>query len=873
MNRPPLIPSWLLSRLLDADSYEAVAGDLDEEYSRRASVSGGFAASIWYWRAALQSIVACRISGQRVNEARRMDFDGGAPASLRDLARPALRQFRDHPVYAFATTSTLALAIGVGCASLAVVKRAFFDPLPYPDGGALVSLLTEIDGNTSAVSPHVLEDLKNSHPPLTEFASIRPRGFAYLSPQGTETVNGNLVTADYFSLLGVTPAMGRVFTASEPDAAVVSWKFWNERLAADPAVIGRSIVIDGRAHSITGVLRADFLPPYWSTAELWLPLDVVAVLADVRPRRTLTVLARRAEHVNDEALRSFLSVFSANMRQQHPGMHGNQAWVAIPLRDELVGPARPALLGVGAAALVLLLIVGTNIAGLSTAHAAATMQQVAIRAALGATRARLLAEQLAESLVLALVGSLLGVWLAGAIVGVLVSYQELFLSRMARFELGLDIALGGVAAGMAIGVGAAVLPRLVVRADPSDSLRAARGFAGSIRMTKVRGGLVVAQVAMALVLLVGAGLVVRTVRHLATLDLGFNPSDLAIVSLNLPGARYESRESQLEFERAILERVSQLPGVTAASASVGFPIVGGMMASLQLKTAPADEARNEIAYLSVAPDFMQMIGARLIAGRHLEPTDRAHTERVVVINETMARMFWPQGNAIGSQVYIGPGPATTQWITVVGIIADMRTHGPTELVRPAAFGSTLQYSWPRRHISVRADRDRLATIGTDLRAAIRAIDPNIPAATLMPVEILIADRTAWHRLISLALALFSGVAVVLCVSGLYAVVALTSRMRRREYAVRIALGARGGQVRWLVMQHAFILVAVGTVVGVAAAGFGTRVLTGLLHGVTPVDGPVFAGAVALLIALAAAAAWQPARYAGRVDPVEALKSE
>jgi putative ABC transport system permease protein len=873
IGRPPAAATWLLARLLDGESYEAVAGDLDEEFCRVAAARGRAAAARWYWRAAAQSVVSCRITGRRVAEARRMDFDAGPRLSARDLLRPALRQFRDHPIYAVATSGTLALAIGVGCASFAVVKRAFLDPLPYPDDRTLVSLLTEINGDTSAVSPHVLEDLRGSRPPLTAFAAIRPRAFTYVTDQGTETALGNLVTADYFALLGVAPAMGRTFSDREPDAALVSWRFWNERLGADPAVIGRSIMLDGRARVVTGVLSPDFFGPYWSTAEVWLPLDMAPLMADVRQRRPLTILARRAAGTSQASLDAFMTVFSSNLQRRHPAVHGNQAWVAVPLRDELVGRSRPALLGAGAAAILLLLIVAANIAGLSTAHAAATTHHVAIRAALGATRGRLFAEQLTEILVLALAGSVAGIWLARFVIQILTQYQEQFLGRLARFALDPVIVICGIAAGLVIGVTAALVPRSVIHTQPSSSLRAARGSSASVRLTRLRGGLVIAQVALALVLLVGAGLVVRTVSHLAALDLGFNPDGLAVAQINLPGQRYESRDAQLEFERAVVERVSQIPGVESASASVGFPIVGGMMAGLVLRGEPADAAAHEIAYLSVAPDFLPQIGARLIAGRPLSTGDRAHTAPVVVINEAMARLYWPQGNAIGSQVHIGPGTPDEAWITIVGVVADMRTHGPTEIVRPAAYGSTWQYSWPRRHISVRTAPGRMATLGPEVRAAIRAVDPGIPAATLTPVHRMISDRTASHRLISLALTLFSGVALVLCICGLYAVVALTSRLRRREYAVRIALGARGEQVRLLVLRHAFVLVAAGTALGIAGAAVSTRILTGFLHGVTPIDPPVFAGAAALLIALATAAAWQPARHAGRVDPVETLKAE
>jgi putative ABC transport system permease protein len=269
---------------------------------------------------------------------------------------------------------------------------------------------------------------------------------------------------------------------------------------------------------------------------------------------------------------------------------------------------------------------------------------------------------------------------------------------------------------------------------------------------------------------------------------------------------------------------------------------------------------------------MSSIGARIVAGRDLLASDQLASERVVLVNETMARMFWPNGDAVGSQVYIGPG-RPDRWITVVGIVADFRTHGPTERIRPASFGSTHQYSWPRRNITVRVAGAMPATLAADLRAAIHGIDPAIPAGTVSTFDTFIAERTARHRLASLALTLFGALALVLCACGLYAVVALTSRLRQREYAIRIALGARAADVRWLVFRQAALIAGIGTTVGVAGAVGGTRILDGLLHGVSALDGPIFITAVAALLLLAAIAAWQPARLAARVDPIETLKSE
>jgi putative ABC transport system permease protein len=875
MKHPPAIPAWLLLRLLDTESYEAVAGDLEEEYHARRESSGPAAASARYWMAAMRSIVACRITEQRRIERRPMDFDASGGVTMRDLITPALRQFRHHPLYALATVATLALAIGVGAVTLTVVKRAYFDALPYREDARLHSLLTSTDGSTSAVSAHVFQDLRASQSPFAGLAGVRPTGMAYAAPNFTESVLGNEVEADYFSVLGVTPAIGRIWTPAERDAIVISWKFWQEKLDGDPNVITRSIVIDGRPRTIAGVLAQDFVPPYFSGTVVWAPLDMPTLLEDVRARRTLTVITRRDDHSSQADVDAYLAIFSANQQRQHPSIHGNQSWVAPSLRDELVGSSRPAVLGAGAAALLLMLIVTANIAGLSTAHAAATRQQVAIRSALGATRSRLFGEQLVETMMLTLLGSALGVFLAYGLTQMVARYQQQFLARLAPITLDAQTMTAALATGMLIGFVAALLPRRFMGAQPSDALRVSRGGSIDRRLSRARMALVTAQVALALVLLVGAGLLIRTVQHLATLDMGFNPDGLVSMQVNLPQPKYRTPESQTQFERDVVERVSQIHGVQSATASVGIPIVGGMMAGLTFKGDPAGTAPREVAYLSVAPDFMRQIGARIVAGRDLLPSDHRGAPRVVLVNETMARMHWPNGDAVGSSVFIGAGaPARPdQWITVVGIVADFRTHGPTERILPASYGSTLQYSWPRRHITVRVAGAMPPSLAADMRAAIHGIDPAIPAGTVGTFDAFITERTARHRLASLALTLFGSLALVLCACGLYAVVALTSRLRQREFAIRMALGAGTNDVRWLVVRQAMLIAVVGTAAGFAAAIAGTRILEGLLHGVGALDRPIFAAAGGVLLLMGAMAAWQPARLAARVDPIETLKAE
>jgi predicted permease len=868
---PPRVAEWLLLRLLDDDSRESVAGDLEEEYRRVAGRAGREAASRWYWPAVVRSIIACRVTGHRVPETRRFDYDASARASLRDRLRPALRQFRDQPLYSLACVGTLALAVGAACVSLAVVKRAFIDPLPYRGDHELVSLLTFSEGMTSALSPHVLVDLRASDPPLLEFAPIRPTGVAYTVGGATETLGVSFVSLDYFALLGVSPALGRVWTAQEPDAIVVSSAFWRDKLGRDPSAVGSAIVVEGRPRVVVGIMAPDFMPPYFQATDAWAPIDMPTLLADLRGRRTLTVLARRAPGATQQDVDAYLALFSTQLQDRFPE-HRGQVWVARSLRAELVGSSQPALVGTAAAAALLLLIVGASIAGLSTAQTIAARHQLVVRAALGATKGRLFAEHFVEGVVLAFAGSIAGVWIAYGLITIVDGYQRFFLPRLMPITLDNASVAVAVVAGVSIGLVAMLLPRAAIGAAPADVLRSARGSAGSVKVTTTRAALVVAQVAIAIVLLVGAGLLVRTVQHLSQRDLGFDSHGLTWMQVNLPGTRYQPPAAQIQFERDVLERMRQIPGVKSAMSSVGFPLWGGMMAGLGIKGDPPGTPRREVAYLSVSPNFVADIGARIVAGRDLLPTDTYNTTRVAVINETMARLFWPDGNAVGTEVQIGAGSPNDRWITIVGIMADMRAHGLTEIIRPTAFGTTLQYTWPRRHLAVRTEVPN-STLATELRSAIQAVDPSVSLGVVTSSGQVLENSMARPRLVMLALSLFGIVALVLCISGLYAVIVLSSQQRRREYAIRVALGARRGGVRWMVVRQALMMAGAGAAVGLGVAALATRALQGVLHGVQPVDALTFTAAALTLLGLAIMAAWFPARQAERVNPIETLRAE
>jgi putative ABC transport system permease protein len=798
------------------------------------------------------------------------------PLRVVDLLLGSVRQLRRQRLYAAACIATLALGVAAATSSLAVVKQAFVDPLPYQNGDRLVSLLTATETGVSAMSAHVLENVRaDRSAPLDAFAPIRPLAHTFAGAEGAESIGINAVTPEYFETLGVQPAIGRTWAADEKDAVVVSWPFWQRVLGGNPSAIGRRLAFDNGTRTVVGVLPKDFLPPYFVRTDAWVPLDVAALLADpARGRRTLTVLARQAPGRTKAEVDAYLQTFTTTLRQQDPVIFGRLAIVARSLRHELVGTARPALLGTAAAAIILLLVVCANIAGLSAAQATARQRQYAIRAALGASRARMLAERFADSLVVAVVGSAAGGWLAVTIVTLVAGYQQQFLERMAPIVLDTPTLSIGIAVGIVAGVAASLLPQgALAGARPLDSLRSDRGSSADPRLARARSALVVAQVALAVVLVAGAGLLVRTVTNLSTMNLGFRSENMTTLYVNLMGPRYASDDSQIQFERDALQALERIPSVTAATASVGVPVVGGMMASLTIEGRSNDSGVNEIAYFSLAPGFLSAFEVPLKVGRPLLTTDDGKAPRVVLINETMARMFWPKGDAVGARVYIGPGaPPVGRWITVIGVVADMRQHGPTEWIRPAAFGSTLQYSWPRRYLTVRTSGPA-AGLAADMRAAIRGIDPSIAVMNLSPLDDLISQRTARHRLAMLALGFFGVVAVVLCAFGLYAVVALTSQLRRREYAIRMALGETDRGVRWLVVRHALRLALAGGALGVVAAGALTSLLRGLLHGVEPLDPGTFGSAALAILTVAVIAAWLPARQAARGNPVDALKAD
>lgn len=861
--QPPRLATWLLQRRLTAEAFEIIAGDLDEGLQQLPRHCSAMRARWWYWRMAARTITTYRPHARTPSV-----FSG-----LGTEGKHAWRQFRHHPLYALASVGTLAMAIAAAGATGTVVKQALLDPLPYPDGDRVVMIRTATDGPFSATSVHVVEDLRAARHLFSAVAPVFNSTSVFSTATGSENVAGHTVTLDYFDLFGVRPALGRLWAPGERHVVIISWRFWQRVLGGDPAVVGTSISLSGQPVQIIAVLPEAFVPPFYPASDLWRPAEIAPLLAaQSRDVRTSTPFARLAAGVDPAQLDAAMDTFSRGLLAAYPTVHERQAWTAELLRNELVGPTRPALIGAMAAGVILLLTVLSNLAGLSAARALHDRQQTSVRTALGASRARLVMGPILESMLNAGLGSAAGVLLAYGLVAIAASYQAQFLGRLPTLAMDLSTMFITAAVGLVAGTGAAALPRILVgRGRSSEAVRAPRDGASSRASATVRAALVTGQVALTVILLVGAGLLVRTVYHLSTMRLGFDGGDLTVVHVLLRGERYASDAAQIAFERNVLERLSQNPLVTAASGSVGIPVIGGTGASLRIRDRPADGVLTEVAYLSVSPEFSATWRTHLIKGRDLLTSDTLDSPPVVIINETMARRFWPQGDALGARIRLGPDPESP-WITVVGITGDVRQHGPTQDIRPTAFGSTLQYSWPRRHLTIRSAAD-VGTAAAIIREAIHAEDPTLVPGQASSVQGYIDERTGQYRLFMLTLTVLGATALVVCGFGLFVVITLTSRQRRREYAIRIALGAPRTQVTWLVLRQAIVLTAVGAALGLAVAAAGTRIISGALHGVAPTDAPTFVVTTAIVFLLSAAAAWWPARQADRINPTDVLRLE
>ncbi|QSQ12311.1 ABC transporter permease [Myxococcus landrumensis] len=798
---------------------------------------------------------------------------------LRDL-RYTLRSLRASPGFTLVAVLALALGIGANSAMFSVVNGVLLTPPPYAEPERLVILSTDIQSAG-------LEDVGISVPEYQDFATL-PRVFssaaAFTWRDMTLTGGGAAQrfgvvhgTSTLLPTLGVTPMLGRGFTEEEakPGAqkvVVLTHKAWRAHFAEDPGVLGRTMQLDGEPYTVVGVLPRGVAYPL--TAELYVPLVPREELLHSRTDRLFSSLLRMKPGVTMEQVRADVARISQEMSTGEPRYQGIGWSLRIThLEDRVVGKVRGTLwLLLGAVGFVLL-VACSSVANLLLARAAAREREVSIRAALGASRGQLVAQFLTESLVLSVVGGALGLLLAMWGTDALLAFVGNGLPRVSQVRLDLTSVAFTVGVTLLTGLVFGLVPALQSsRADLNATMREGSRGTESGRSARLRSGLVVGQVALALVLLVGAGLVMKSLLALHEVDEGFTPEGVLTGRLSLASSRYSEPSHKLAFQRDLLERLKSLPGVESVGLTDLLPLGGTASRGLEVESRPSvpGEVAPAVDFRVASPGYLRTLNVKLLQGRLHEGLGELNGPSEVVINKTFADLYWPQGNALGQRLALEP---KTGWSTVVGIVDDLREWGLAVPARPAAYWSLSAIPTAYLGLAVRVKSGAPESVRSAVEAELRALDSDVPLYNVAPLSRLVDESIGSRSLSAWLMGLFAATALLLAALGIAGVVGYGVTRRTREMGIRMALGAARSDVLLLVLRQGLKLAGLGVAVGLAMSLVLARFMGAMLYGVTAYDPWTFLGVAALLSTVALLATWLPARRASSVDPIISLRSE
>jgi putative ABC transport system permease protein len=798
--------------------------------------------------------------------------------------RYGLRMLLGKPGFTLVAVITLALGIGANAAIFSVINSVLLRPLPYPQPERLVWIWGT---NPSA-------DIKQESASLPDFVDWKAQsqsfaalgGFANFSPILTgagepERLTGAVVTDGFFSTLGVSPQLGRAFTSDEdrPGAqrvVVLSHGLWQRRFGGDPQIAGQKITLNGNPYMIVGVMPPGFkhpLPGMRLPVEVWAPLGLDPAKTG-RRSDFLGVIARLKPGVVIEQARAEMNALMGRLETQYPNTNRGWGVIVLPLLERFVGELRPTLYLLLAAVGFLLLIACANVANLLLARATVRQREVAIRSALGAGRWRIVRQLLTESALLSLLGGAVGLLLAKWGMDALIGASPATIPRLG--EVSLDWRVLGAAFGVSLvtGVIFGLLPALQA-ANPhlNEALKeGGRGSADTARGKRVRSALVVAEVALALTLLIGAGLLLRSFARLQHVNPGYNAENVLSVGISIPAARYKEGPQVVDFYERLLGQISTMPGAQSAGLVDALPLAGGSYLSFAVEgraLQPTDQPDAE--YRIVSPGYFKAMDIPLIRGRLLSEQDHAQSPFATVISKTMARRYWPNEDPLGKRINLG-NPQTSPWRTIVGIVGDIRNEGLNAEPNPQMYASFTQA--PRHSLSlvVRGMGDPMGLVA-GVRSSVAGLDRDLPLYNVRTLKQMVAESLGRERFGLLLIAIFAGLALLLAGVGVYGVLAYSVTQRTHEIGVRLALGASRRDVLRLIAGQGMKLVLVGVSIGLLAAFALTRLMTGLLYGVSPTDTVTFVSVSALLAVVALAACYVPARRATKVDPMVALRCE
>jgi putative ABC transport system permease protein len=818
---------------------------------------------------------------------------------LNDI-RYGLRQLIKHPAFTIIAILTLALGIGANTAIFSVVNAVLLKPLPFPEPDQLIAVGmtdTRQKGQTdlNSLSYPDFFDFRDQNRTLANIAVYRDLSFALTSEEGATSAHGVKASAEFFDVLGIKPKIGRAFVRDDEQAGggagglkvIISDEFWKKHFSSDPNVTGRTVTLDRRPHTVIGVTPAGFQFPiqndstdfYVTIAEDAANPDGSQPQTKQRGSHSLQAVARLKPASTTAQAQTDLSTIAESLAKQYPDSNTHFGVLAKPLREDMIGDVRTALYVLFGAVVCVLLIANANVANLLLARASARGKEIALRAAMGASRLRIIRQLLTESVLLAALGGGLGLLLAQWGTEALVKTVPQNIPRISNIQLDASVLIFTLLVSLVTGVVFGLVPAWQAsHVDLNSSLKSGSrtGSAGEGK-GRVRNALIMAEVALALVLLISAGLLIQSFARLGRVQPGLRTERLLTARVSLPDVAYPKNENIIGFFDQFLPRIRAIPGVESASTIVPLPLSGSnMVTSFDIEDSPLPEGQRPGAPVRIiSTDYFKTMGIPVRQGRIFDERDRFESAPVVIVNERFAQKYFPGQNIIGKRIQPGfsADDKGDKIREIVGVVGNVKHLSLKNEDSPEMYLSETQIPFNIMSIVIRTSVSNPSAITNSLRKELAAMDATIPLTSVRVFDEYISRSLARPRFNTLLLSIFAGVALILTAIGIYGVLAYSVAQRTSEIGIRIALGAGKSSIFRLIVGQAMTLVGISLVLGLAGAFAATRLLNSLLFGVGASDPGTFAGIVLLVSVVAFVAAWLPARRATRVDPIIALRAE
>ncbi|HEY0003633.1 MAG TPA: ABC transporter permease [Pyrinomonadaceae bacterium] len=795
--------------------------------------------------------------------------------------RYGVRALLKKPGFAVVAVLTLALGIGATSTIFSFANGILLRPLPYQHPERLV-LLDETSVKRGQASmgvsyPNFLDWREQNHV-FEDIATYVENSFTLVGGAEPEQLRGARISSGLFEILGVAPVMGRTIRPEEdrPDnstVVILGNGLWHSRFGANPGIIGQTININSRPHTVIGVMPPDFKFP--QVAELWLPL-ALTTKSWTRNDHGLRAIARLKQGTTLQQAQAEMITIARNIEQQNPVTNEGMSVTVANLRDGLVGDYRQALLILLGVVGFVLLIACVNVANLLLARASTRQKEISIRSALGATRWRIVRQLITESLLLSVTGGALGLILALWGLDLLLAAVPIEFPFWMKFSLDGRVLAFTFAVSLLTGLVFGVVPAWQAsKVNLNETLKEGGRSAASAGRHRLRGLLVIMEVALSLVLLVGAGLMMRSFLRLQQVNTGLNPKNVLTMTVSLPSAKYKEPEKQIAFFQHLLERVHSLPAVESAGAVSNLPLSGSLWGrSLTVEGRPVLSVGEApmINHCVTTPGYFRSMGIPIIAGRDFTEADTKDALQVTLIDERLAREYWPNESPLGKRIRFGPPESNEPWFTIIGMVGEVRHERLDQATRKTVYVPYQQIPDRQMTLTIRTTTDPTSLVAA-VRQQVKELDPEQPLINVWTMEEVIS-RAVWQpRLYAILFGVFAGVALILASVGIYGVMSYAVTQRTHEIGIRMALGAQARDVLKMVLGQGLVLVLIGVAVGLGGAFALTRLMASLLYGVSATDPATFSAIALLLIGVALLACYIPARRAMKVDPMVALRYE